>query len=165
MAIKPSIHPSICLSIYLSIHIALLINPLCSHFSAEHATPHAASHVSRTRDAKGQKIPIVRQSMPFGTVVCMIYLSSDRREIDRDRLLADWFPLPLFGSIKGGQHGLLFIAYANNPSKFDVMLDRMVGKDVSTLSFLSFQHLIIFLFISTMFLFTYSIYLSSQGSC
>mmetsp|Transcript_808 Transcript_808/g.1119 ORF Transcript_808/g.1119 Transcript_808/m.1119 type:complete len:436 (+) Transcript_808:624-1931(+) len=55
-----------------------------------------ASHVARTRDEKGQKIPIVRQSMPFGAV--------------------------------GGEHGLLFIAYSNTPSKFDVMLDRMVGK-------------------------------------
>jgi len=65
--------------------------------SAEQRKLHAASHVARTRDAKGNKIPIVRQSMPFGTVA--------------------------------GPHGLLFIAYANNPAKFDVMLDRMVGKE------------------------------------
>jgi len=54
------------------------------------------SHVAKTRDAKGNKIPIVRQSMPFGRV--------------------------------GGDHGLLFIAYANKPGKFDTMLDQMVGK-------------------------------------
>ena len=55
-----------------------------------------ASHVARTRDDRGKKIPIVRQSMPNGTV--------------------------------GGEHGLLFIAYSSTPSKFDTMLDKMVGK-------------------------------------
>jgi len=54
------------------------------------------SHVARMRDENFQKIPIVRQSMPFGTV--------------------------------GGERGLLFIAYSNNPANFDKMLDRMVGK-------------------------------------
>lgn len=53
------------------------------------------SHVSRSRDENGKKIPIVRQSMPFGNLK--------------------------------GPHGLLFIAYANDPKRFDLLLDRMVG--------------------------------------
>ena len=31
-----------------------------------------------------------------------------------------------FGSLSG-EHGLFFIAYANSPSNFNYMLDRMVG--------------------------------------
>jgi putative iron-dependent peroxidase len=54
-----------------------------------------SSHVARSRDDKGNKIPIVRQSLPFGNLK--------------------------------GPHGLLFIAYANAPQKFDVLLDRMTG--------------------------------------
>lgn len=54
------------------------------------------SHVARMRDEKFNKIPIVRQSMPFGTI--------------------------------GEPRGLLFIAYANTTKKFDLLLDRMVGK-------------------------------------
>ena len=50
-----------------------------------------SSHVARSRDDKGNKIPIVRQSMPFGNLK--------------------------------GPHGLLFIAYANTPKKFDVVSD------------------------------------------
>jgi len=65
--------------------------------SAELSPLPKSSHVTRTRDESGNKIPIVRQSMPFGTV--------------------------------GGDHGLLFIAYSSSPSKFDIMLDRMTGKD------------------------------------
>jgi len=53
------------------------------------------SHVARMRDEKGNKIPIVRQSMPYGDL---------------------------------NEHGLLFIAYSNSISKFDQMLDQMVGK-------------------------------------
>jgi len=53
------------------------------------------SHVSRMRDENFKKIPIVRQSMPFGDV---------------------------------NENGLLFIAYSNSVSKFDQMLDQMVGK-------------------------------------
>jgi len=51
------------------------------------------SHVVRMRDEKFQKIPIVRQSMPFGSV--------------------------------SGKKGLLFIAYSNDVSKFETMLERM----------------------------------------
>jgi len=54
-----------------------------------------SSHVARSRDDQDKQIPIVRQSMPFG-------------------------------SLKGPL-GLLFIAYSNSPSKFDLILDRMVG--------------------------------------
>lgn len=61
-----------------------------------------SSHVHRTssrilRDADGNEVKIVRQSMPFGTV--------------------------------GGDHGLLFCAYSNDPAKFDRQLDRMVGAE------------------------------------
>lgn len=52
-----------------------------------------SSHVTRMRDEKFNRIPVVRQSMPFGSVT--------------------------------GKKGLLFIAYANDVSKFDKMLDRM----------------------------------------
>jgi putative iron-dependent peroxidase len=52
-----------------------------------------SSHVTRMRDENFNRIPIVRQSMPFGSV--------------------------------GGKRGLLFIAYSNDVSKFDKMLDRM----------------------------------------
>jgi len=53
------------------------------------------AHVFKMRDENFNKIPIVRQSMPFGD---------------------------------SGEHGLLFIAYSNSVSKFDQMLDQMVGK-------------------------------------
>jgi len=53
------------------------------------------SHVARMRDENFKKIPIVRQSMPFGDT---------------------------------NENGLLFIAYSNSVSKFDQMLDQMVGK-------------------------------------
>jgi len=33
-----------------------------------------------------------------------------------------------YGTV-GGEHGLLFLAYANTPAKFDILLDRMVGAD------------------------------------
>jgi len=51
------------------------------------------AHVSRMRDENFQKIRVVRQSMPFGTV--------------------------------SGPNGLLFLAYSNQVSKFDKMLDRL----------------------------------------
>jgi len=54
-----------------------------------------SAHVARMRDEKFNKIPIVRQSMPFGNI---------------------------------NKHRLLFIAYSNSVSKFDQMLDQMVGK-------------------------------------
>jgi len=57
------------------------------------------SHVARMRDENFKKIPIVRQSMPFGNL---------------------------------NEHGLLFIAYSNSTSKFDQMLDQMVGKKNGT---------------------------------
>jgi len=53
------------------------------------------AHVKRMRDDNFNRIPIVRQSMPF---------------FDQ----------------KFEKNGLLFIAYSNNVSKFDQMLDRMV---------------------------------------
>jgi len=53
------------------------------------------SHVQRMK-INGKSVPIVRQSMPYGTYE---------------------------------DHGLLFIAYSNTPDKFNVLLDRMVGKD------------------------------------
>jgi len=59
-----------------------------------------SSHVARMRTAKGEKIPIVRQSMPYGKL--------------------------------GTPQGLLFIAYSNEISKFDQMLDQMIGKGHGT---------------------------------
>lgn len=73
----------------------------------------ATAHVRRMRDEKFQKIPIVRQSMPFGT--------------------CKEFPFILLtNDLVGGENGLLFIAYSNSVSKFDTMLDRMVGKSGGT---------------------------------
>jgi putative iron-dependent peroxidase len=64
--------------------------------SMEYVHPTHHAHVLRMRDSHKHKIPIVRQSLPFGTA--------------------------------SGEHGLLFVAYANDVHKFETLLDRMVGK-------------------------------------